>query len=204
MASARSAGSPGPAGLRPPSPPQSAQSAQRLGLGQKPHLDERRPRGPPTHSGDPLSGPGTGVGTSLGTTKPEPKPQLPPRSHLPSASHPEAPGEQKEAPSPGQPGRPSVRLGRSTAPARPPATPARAAPGLGGVFVGGRAQRGAASWLSLRGRVLGPAAVPPAREAPAEESFLTFSRPSAPSLPSGHIPGMGYPCLLPASCLSKP
>lgn len=33
MASLRSAGSPGPAGLRPPSPPQ---SAQRLGLGQEP------------------------------------------------------------------------------------------------------------------------------------------------------------------------
>lgn len=74
------------------------------------------------------------------------------------------------APPPGQPGRPWVRLGRSTAPARPPATPARAAPSLGGVFVGGRTQRGAACWLSLRGRVLGPAAVPPAREARTEES----------------------------------
>lgn len=81
------------------------------------------------------------------TTKPEPNLQLSPRAHLPPARKPGRWGRREG---------PRARLGRSTAPARPPVAPARAALGLGGVFVGGRVRRGAASRLSLQGRVLGP------------------------------------------------
>lgn len=152
-------------------------------------------------------GPGTGVGTSLRTTKQKPNPQLPPRAHLPPATQPEAPGEHgssgaaaaSKALSPAwAKHRPRVARGR---PRTRRSRPGRCLRGRSGP-VGPRlpsARRGDACWA--------PAAVPPAREASAEESPRLLPHPlstSAPSLPSGHTPSMGFPCLLLQSCLSKP
>lgn len=110
---------------------------------------------PPTHLRRPRSGLNTGVGMFPG----QPNRNLICSCRRAPTSRPRPSLQPGRARKPGRWGRregPRARLGRSTAPARPPVAPARAALGLGGVFVGGRVRRGAASRLSLQGRVLGP------------------------------------------------